>query len=106
MCRHAHITDFIRVDSSVRDDRVHCSDSKAIAHVKEPRIPQPDCKQDGDHLDKKEDGIVVFKYAHSRAYQDVQRQFLECVRSMGKLVNVDDVCYFTILLIVYQTLNA
>ncbi|KAF3911956.1 hypothetical protein AA313_de0202702 [Arthrobotrys entomopaga] len=29
-----------------------------------------------------ENGTVTFKYVHSRVYQDVQRQFNECVRSM------------------------
>ncbi|KAF3931813.1 hypothetical protein ABW19_dt0200746 [Dactylella cylindrospora] len=29
-----------------------------------------------------DDGTALFKYVHSRAYQDVQRQFGECVRSM------------------------
>ncbi|KAF3934752.1 hypothetical protein ABW20_dc0107682 [Dactylellina cionopaga] len=29
-----------------------------------------------------DDGTVLFRYVHSRAYQDVQRQFNECVRSM------------------------
>ncbi|KAK6524207.1 hypothetical protein TWF694_005864 [Orbilia ellipsospora] len=29
-----------------------------------------------------DDGTVLFKYAHSRVYQDIQRQFNECVRSM------------------------
>ena len=36
------------------------------------------------------DGTVIFRYAHSRAYQDVQRQFNDCVRSMG---NPSTICF-------------
>ncbi|KAK6332927.1 hypothetical protein TWF696_002944, partial [Orbilia brochopaga] len=33
-------------------------------------------------VERKPDGTMIFQYIHSRAYQDVQRQFGECVRSM------------------------
>ncbi|KAJ6258908.1 hypothetical protein Dda_5803 [Drechslerella dactyloides] len=33
-------------------------------------------------VERRPDGTTLFQYVHSRAYQDVQRQFNECVRSM------------------------
>ena len=33
---------------------------------------------------RNEDGTIEFKYVHSKAYQDVQWQFMDCVKSMGK----------------------
>jgi len=34
-------------------------------------------------VNRNDDGTIEFQYVHSKAYQDVQRQFMECVKSMG-----------------------
>lgn len=41
-------------------------------------------------VNRNDDGTIEFQYVHSKAYQDVQRQFLECVKSMGNSPSIHE----------------